>query len=496
MVNKRELDALYRQKLELFAMRALSELEPTNQTEYNWHIGCACEHLQAVWENDIRRLIINIVPRALKTHLSSVAFPSWGFGQDPSINFMLTSHKFDLAKSMTRKTRQIMLTDWYRELNPHVQFARDQNAVNHFMTTAHGQYLAGAMESVTGSGADIQLLDDPHNPTEAVSDVQRMNAIDTIRSTLFSRFNDPRTGRFILIMQRLHADDATGNLLKDDGWVHLKIPAEAPANTFIELRGKKWHYDKSGLFFPERFTKDVLEEKKRELGPYAYAGQYLQNPVPLGGGEFKDSFFQYYKVGAFNARGCNVYILVDPNREKKKSSDYTAIAVIALGQDQNYYLVDGVREILDPKERAEKLFELHRKWTNLSGKPPKVGYEHYGAEVDLFYIKEKQRDESYRFHIKEIRGKGAKEDRIRRLIPDMSDLRFYLPEDLFYKSPNGLISNFISDIVEQEFLLFPVSPHDDFMDAMSMIYDMEPVFPKQQEQFESYNNDSVSVLDL
>jgi len=318
-VDKETFDALCRQKLSIYSGKAFEIVEPSVDFEWNWHIDCVCDHLEAVESGDIRRLIINIPPRTLKTFIASVAFPSWCFARNPSVKFMLTSFKFDLAKSMTRKTRLIMNSDWYKSIAPNVEFARDKNEVHHFETSKMGQYYAGAMSSVTGTGSEIQICDDPLNPMEAVSDVQRLNAIETIRGTLFSRFNDPRTGRFILIMQRLHAEDPTGDLLKDDGWTHLSLPAIHEPKTIIDFGGKKWEYGDDGLLFPDRLSREVLEEKQQELGPYAFAGQYLQSPVPLGGGEFKKDFINYYASQSFDASKANLYIVVDPSDFKKEN---------------------------------------------------------------------------------------------------------------------------------------------------------------------------------
>ena len=487
MVSQREFDAICRQKYSAFAIKSFDVLHPSTPLEFNWHIECIAEHLQAVWENDIRNIIINIPPRMLKTYMASVSFPAWGFNQDPSTKFMLTSFKFPLAKRMCRQTKQIMQSRWYQDLCPHVSISQEQNEKHYFETTDSGHYYSAAMSSVTGEGADIQICDDPLNPDEAASPVQRQNAIDTIRGTLFSRFNNPKTGRFILIMQRLAEQDPTGDLLKDEGWYHLKLPAEAVNKTFsYHIRGKSWELKEGELLFPSRFDKEVLRDKAVQMGAYNYAGQMLQEPAPIGGGEIKKEFLNYFASTAFDTHPCNVYILVDPAKGSedavKNDNDYTAMAVWALAPDQNYYLVDGLRERLNPTQRIDKLFELHRKWNGKCGKPPRVGYEDIGMQADLHYINEKMTTESYRFAITPLPPKGMKRlskiQKIRRLIPYMERGQVWLPNDIFYTDHKGLPRNFMSDIVEEEILLFPFAVHDDFLDAMSMLFDMNPIFPK------------------
>ena len=514
-LTQEQFDALCRQKLSPFAARALRELEPSTEYKHNWHVDCVCEHLEAVWATDIKRLIINVPPRTLKTHIASVAFPSWGFNQDPTIKFMLTSFKFDLAKKMTRKTRLVMESNWYRDLCPHVDISADQNEKHYFETTRRGHYYSASMSSVTGEGADIQICDDPLNPDEAASPVQRQNVIDTIRGTLFSRFNNEETGRFIMIMQRLNENDPTGELLKDDGWYHLKLPAEAIGKSYsYGANGKSWGFKEGELLFPERLSREVLDRKAIEMGPYNYAGQMLQEPKPIGGGEIKAEHLNYFATSDFDTKSCNIYILVDPAKGDedaiKNDHDYTAMAVWALAPDQNYYLVDGIKERLNPTERIDRLFELHRKWNEKSGKPPRVGYEDIGMQADIHFLNKKMQSESYRFALtslpqKKNKGEPAKKklskiQRIRRLIPFMELGQVWLPNDIYIKDHKGLPRNFMSDIVEQEMLLFPFAAHDDFIDAMAMLFDMNPIFPKLGSQRVSsgmyYGSQETSVLDI
>ena len=508
-LTQEQLDALYRQKLSAFSARSLKEIEPSTKYKHNWHIDCVSEYLEAVWRKDIKRLIINVPPRTLKTHLASVSFPAWGFGQDPTIKFMLTSFKTDLARRMTRKTRLVMQSKWYKELYPDIGLAVDQNQAAHFETTDRGQYFSASMSSVTGEGADIQICDDPLNPDEAASPVKRQNTIDTIRGTLFSRFNDEENGRFILIMQRLNENDPTGELLKDEGWEHLKLPAEAKNQSFhYAINGKKWVLEKGGLLFPERLSREVLDRKASEMGAYNYAGQMLQEPAPIGGGEIKSDDLNYYCSKDFDAENCNIYILCDPAKGDenaiKNDNDYTAIAVWALAPDQNYYLIDGVKGRLNPTERVNALFDMHKKWNEKTRKPAKVGYEDIGMQADMHYIKDKQTRENYRFPLTPLPPKGerriSKIQKIRRLIPLIEQGRVWLPNDIYYKDYKGLPRNFMSDIVEEEMLLFPFAPHDDFFDAMSMIMDMKPIFPKLGESEVQTNYDwgrsEISVLDI
>lgn len=481
------LKALCRERLDPFTCKAFGLIEPASSFEYNWHIGCIAEHLEAVWNNEIQYLIINMPPRSLKTHTTSVAFPAWGMGKNPAIRFMLTSFKSSLAEKMTRKTRMIMRSEWYKETFPNTRISEELDRQYYFETTEHGQYFSSSMSSVTGEGCDIQICDDPISPDEALSDTVRESTNETIRGTLFSRFNDPRTGRFIMNMQRLHDDDPTGNLLKEQGWHLLKLPAEAKGKSHsIVLKDKEWLLKENELLFSARFTKDVLDKARERLGEYNYAGQYLQEPVPIGGGLLKPEWVRFYTNGSIKPKEMNVAILVDPsggedvNRKKQKLSDWTAMMVVGLANDNNYYLLDIVRDRLNPTDRIDTLFMLHRKWNELCGKPPKVGYEKISMQSDTHYIKEKQKLDAYHFPMFEVGGTMKKEARIERLVPDMQNGRWYFPQSLLYVDIEGRRFDLVQEILTAEMPTFPRARFDDMLDALSRIYEpvLSMVFPK------------------
>lgn len=486
--DQQVVDAICREKLSPFTRKSFGIIEPSTDYMPNWHIDCIAEHLEAVWNSEIRFLAINMPPRSLKTHTTSVSFPAWGMGKDPSVQFMLTSFKSSLAEKMTRKTRKIMQSSWYQRLYPNTKLSDELNRQYYFETTERGQYFSSSMSSVTGEGCDIQISDDPLNPDEALSDTVRESVIETIRGTLFSRFNDPRKPRFVLNMQRLHDDDPTGNLLQDAGWYHLKLPAEAKGRSYsYSIRGKSWHMEQDEYLFPARFTKEVLDNARLRLGEYGYAGQYLQEPVPIGGGLFSLSWPQFYNPAGIKPKEMNVVILVDPaggdddeKRKKDKNSDWTAMMVVGLANDNNYYLLDILRDRLNPTERIDTLFILHRKWNTLCGKPPKVAYEKYSMQSDTHYIKLKMQQDAYHFPMTVVAGPAHKTTRVSRLVPDMQNGRWYFPSSQLYVDGEGRKWDLVQELLNTEMKTFPLSKHDDMLDALARVYepDLSMVFPK------------------
>jgi len=482
--------ALCRTKFDVFAERAFRIIEPGGDFEYSWHLGCIAEHLEANLRREIPWLIINIPPRCLKSVLVAQLYPAWVLGRDPSHQFIGAAYAHTLAERNVMRTRQILDDAWYRALFPAVQISADQNQKDYFTTTRAGQYKGtGIGGTVTGFGCHTLLIDDPINPKESGSDTVRANTNNEIRSTLFSRFNDRRLARMVMIMQRVHENDPTGNLMADsDGRYYLlKLPAEAKSQIVVNLGAKSWAMAPGDLLTP-RLPRAELDDLRLDLTEYHYAGQYLQEPVPVGGGEFREEWIEYYSDGGVQPKTMNIYITVDPsggedvNRKRKKLSDWTAMMVIGLAPDNNYYLLDIVRDRLNPTERVDTLFMLHRKWNELGGKPPKVGYEKYGMMTDTHYIKAKQAADGYRFPIVELGGTMAKEERIRRLIPDMQNGRWWLPTSLHYCDGEGRTFDLVRELVSSEMPTFPRARFDDMLDALSRIYDdtIAPIWPSKK----------------
>lgn len=478
--------AMCRESFDAFAQRAFHVVEPGTKYEWNWHIGCVSEHLQAVYNGEIKRIIFNLPPRCLKSYEVARAFPAWVMGKSPQSKFINTSFGYEVAEQNAMACRRMMKSDWYKAVFPHTVISTDLDRNTHFETTMAGQYYAAtALSALTGMGCDYMICDDLLKPSEAVSPTIRNGVNDNMRRTFFSRFNDKRTGRFVLVMQRLHEDDPTGNLLKDGGYVHVKLPAEAKTQIVITLKDIIWKMEPGELLFPERLSREQLDQDMLDMTAYNYAGQMLQEPVPAGGGEFKHEWVQYYANGSLKPKLMNIVILVDPaggdelNKRKKKLSDWTAMVVVGLASDNNYYLLDIVRDRLNPTDRVNTLFLLHRKWNELSGKPPKVGYEKYGMMTDTHYIEEKKKQDGYHFALIELGGGMMKEERIRRLVPDLQNRRWYFPNSLIYIDGEGRQFDLVKELVDAEMASFPKSRFDDMLDALSRIYepDLSMVFP-------------------
>lgn len=226
---------------------------------------------------------------------------------------------------------------------------------------------------------------------------------------------------------------------------------------------------------PVFFSREYLEDKKREMGSYVFSCQHLLNPVEDDAQGFKRDWLRYYKTCDFEHM--NRYILCDPANEKKKSNDYTVFAVIGLSADNNYYLIDMIRDRLNLTERCDMLFYLHGKY-----RPIRVGYEKYGMQADVQHYQYVMKAKNYRFDVVELAGNQPKNDRIRKLVPVFEQGRFYMPEKLYKVGTDHRKRDLIADFIMEEYMAFPVGVHDDMLDCISRIFhdDLGTVFPMIQ----------------
>lgn len=237
---------------------------------------------------------------------------------------------------------------------------------------------------------------------------------------------------------------------------------------------------------PVLLSTEELEAKRRSMGPYIFGCQILQNPVADETQGFKRDWLVYYH-DRFNTTGMNIYILCDPASKKKKTSDYTTMAVIGLAADGNYYLLDLVRDRFNLTQRTEMLLHLHRKWTRSPAGGGSlirgVGYEEYGLQADIEHIQGEQATQNYRFAITPLGGKIAKEDRIKGLVPIFEQGRFYLPDAIPYTQYDGKTLDLIEVLLVTEYDPFPAVVHDDILDVLARIRDpaLNATFPKHQE---------------
>jgi phage terminase large subunit-like protein len=470
------------ESLEHFIKAHWHILEPANPLQWNWHLDTLCAYLEAVSKREIRRLIVNIPPGTMKSLIVSVFWPAWQWATDPTHRFLCGSNDETLALRDAVKMRQLVLSPEYQE-NWKVSMDTKQDEKGLYANQNRGHRQSISMTStVTGKRGDTLIIDDPHDANR-MTDVQRMRVLENWDDGWSSRMNNAETDAIVLIMQRLHQEDLTGHLLelKEERWIHLVIPMRyegVPTFDAGKDLGRPELNDprttEGELMFPSRVSERTARAQEEVWGPYNTAGQYQQRPSPKGGGELKQEWLMYYKAPPPKSKA-NTIILVDPAGERKQGvvgpRDNTAMGVISKDDNDNYFLVDGVRDRLNLVERTELLFEWHQKY-----KPLAVGYERYGMQTDIAHIQNEMEITHYRFKIIELGGNMKKEDRIRRLVPLLAAGKIWFPEKMPTVMKDGTVRDIVDDFLKIEYLPFPVGKWDDFLDMLSRICDEEMSF--------------------
>ena len=249
----RLFDAVLRQDLASFTAKVFQTADPVARYLDNWHVHLICEHLAACARGEITRLIINLPPRHLKSICVSVAWPAWLMGHDPAARIMAASYSRGLSVRHALDFRLVLTSAWYRRLFPGVRLAADQNEKHKVQTTARGHRIATSVGgAATGEGADALIVDDPHNPRQALSATMREAALDWFDQTYASRLNDKKRRVIVVVMQRLHERDLTGHLLAKGGWRHLCLPAEAERRALIDFGAVRVIRRPGALLHPAR----------------------------------------------------------------------------------------------------------------------------------------------------------------------------------------------------------------------------------------------------
>jgi len=316
------------ESLTVFLMHAWRFIDPA-PFKSGWVIDALAEHLEAVADGDIRRLCINVPPRCSKSSIISVAFPAWVWAQShkgpisgPSASFLCASYAHSLALRDSVKCRRLIKSTWYQKMwGAGFQIVGDQDMKIRFQNNKGGERLITSVSAgVTGEGADCIIVDDPTSATEVMSEavIQSTNE-DWWDGAMSTRLNDPKTGAYIVVQQRLGENDLTGHILANDKsgeWCHLMLPMEfEPERSFVTSIG--WQdprVEPGELLWPERFGHEEVQRLKNNLGSWRGSGQLQQRPEPKGGGVIKRDWWKLWPPEGelFNKKGEPVKPLQNP----------------------------------------------------------------------------------------------------------------------------------------------------------------------------------------
>lgn len=446
-----EIAALLRLDLSSFICRAFQELNPQTEYLHNWHVDLIASKLTEVAEGKIKRLIINIPPRNLKSICASVAFPAWLLGHFPSKKVICASYAYDLATKHALDCRQVMQSPWYQEIFPNSRLSTARTAVNDFTTTSNGGRMAVSTGGgITGRGADILIIDDPLKPDEATSDVIRKNVNDWFDGTAYTRLDSKKDGAIIIIMQRLHLDDLVGYVKEKGGWDIVNLPAiaeERTVHTFNTLFGPHTVTREPGTaLHGARESLETLAIIRANMAEYLFYGQYQQAPVPMGGGMIKIDWIQRFTPQMLPETFDLKLQTWDTASKVNHFSDYSVGITLGI-KDKKIYVIDIKRARMDfPTLRTAAIaaYLLH--------KPHTILIEDASSGTQLV----QDLKEHNIYCVKPIKPEGDKKTRL------FAQASVFESGKIFVPMQAPWVDDFIHEITS-----FPTAKFDDQVDAMS-----------------------------
>jgi len=298
------LKELAERKLIEFVRQAWHVLEPDTPFVDGWHLHAICEHLEAVHEGKIKRLLINIPPRYMKSLAVAVFFPCWVWIKKPEKRMLFSSYSSELSERDGGKCAALINSVWYKK-NWGDKYTLTKETSNKIENSKKGYRISTSVGGMTtGEGGDLIVVDDPHNAKEISSEIKRVGVLRWWDEAMSTRLNDQKTGAKIIVMQRLHEKDLSGHVLsKDNSYVHLCLPARYEMNaerTRTPLEFKDPRSKEGEILWSEKFTEEEMVRLEKDLGEYARAGQLQQRPSPRGGGLFKVANFVRKAMVDFN----------------------------------------------------------------------------------------------------------------------------------------------------------------------------------------------------
>jgi len=317
---------------------------PHTPLKMNWHIEAIADHLQAQSKGQIQRLIINVPPGSSKSLLAGVYWPCWEWTWAPHRQMLAAAANLDLALKDNQRARWLLESPDYRDLFP-LDLKQDSASNQKFTNDKMGFRVCAAFTGMTGLRGDHVIIDDPLMANDAESQTKREGVNKTFFNSITTRMNQPRSSTITIIQQRLHKQDLVGAILeRDSRFETLIIPMEYVPRQYSTSIGWKDPRTKAGdLMFPDHWERDTVDAYKAQ-GPYYYASQFQQNPVPAEDGFFDTNKFKRYDPKILDGKNLHKYMTSDHAVGDKKKNDYNVVRVRGIDEEKNLYLLDSFRK--------------------------------------------------------------------------------------------------------------------------------------------------------
>jgi predicted phage terminase large subunit-like protein len=327
-------------------------VEPSRPYIRNWHTDAICDHLQACAKRQIKRLVVTVPPGSMKSLSCCVFFPSWTWTQAPEQKFIYASYNDKLSRRDSLRTRRLIESDWYRDRwGDQFELHQDRKGAEVYSNDAGGFRMMTTIKGgVTGEHADIQVVDDPIKPLDvskslAVADTALKEVDAWWNETMASRLVDFENSVRIIVMQRLVEGDLAGRAI-EEGYEHLMLPMEfeIKRKCYTSIGFEDPRTDEGELLSPSRFSRDAVDQLKREMGTRGASAQLQQNPVPAGGNIIKEHWIRYYD--RVPTRFSSLIQSWDCSFDDGEDASFVVGSVWGVIKG-NYYLVDQIRAQLN-----------------------------------------------------------------------------------------------------------------------------------------------------
>jgi predicted phage terminase large subunit-like protein len=443
--DSRVFEAIIRQDFPSFIGKVFSTINPGAEYQSNCHIDLIADYLEAARSGDIKRLIINMPPRSLKSVCISVAWPAWLLAQKPSARIMAASYSSVLSVKHSLDTKLVLESEWYKNIFPGTELSKKHNCKNKFLTTENGfRFATSVGGSATGEGGDYLIVDDPHNPTQINSTKLRNRAIEWFEQTFVTRLNDSKNGVIVLVMQRLHEEDLSSQLLSCGGWELLKIPMVAPKNIAYNIGAKNYYFKEGGILNAKRDDFNFVSNIEKDMGARNYAAQFLQDPMPSNYSLLPEEDISFYEQAP---EKFDYFIQSwDTALKTTEKSDFSVGTCWGIA-DEKYYLVSMIRKKLAYPDLKNTIEKFAKRFS-----PKHILIEDKASGQSI--IQDLQRLDYT--NIKPIKPKLDKVTRFASVVDLFQMGKVLLPKE----------SSFNRSLL-RELTVFPNSKNDDIVDSVS-----------------------------
>ena len=409
------------------------------------HHKVMAKKFEEIASGKIKRLIINMPPRHTKSEFASYLLPAWFLGKFPNKKIIQTSNTAELAVGFGRKVRNLVGSEQYAKIFPNVNLRQDSKAAGRWSTNKDGEYFAiGVGGTVTGKGADLLIIDDPHSEQEAALASGDPSVFDKVYEWYTS---GPRQrlqpgGSIVVVMTRWAKRDLTGRIIKsasekdgNDEWEVIDFPAILPSNKPL---------------WPEFWKLEELEALRSELPVAKWNAQYQQSPTSEEGAIIKREWWKEWTKE--DPPRCEFIIQSwDTAFTKSERADYSACTTWGVfymnenAEDSHIILLDSFKRRMEFPELKEKAFNHYKEW-----------------EPDAFVVEAKASGLPLIF---ELRAMGIP---VQEFTPSRGNdkmVRINSVSDLFASGKVWAPSTRWADELIEEMAAFPNSDHDDLVDS-------------------------------